>query len=123
VNSSSSSSSPKFHSIEGKAIDSSTCLAASVKSDMLKDPIVLRDRFVAVDRIIGFSFEITWLGAKLRAFSRAWVAGDWGLQVDILIVVKLELGWRVGEFMRKAASLIIFRAEDPSMFHCVVFKP
>jgi hypothetical protein len=69
--SSSDSESSKLHSIEGKAIEASTCFEAFAKSPMskLQDPVVGRERFKLFDEIIGCA-DMT-LGALVCRIDRA----------------------------------------------------
>lgn len=90
--SSSSSSSLKFHSMEGNEIDSSSCFEASSNSDISKESKIDRVRFRALELIMGLSTEITWLGTNLRAFSRASVA-DWGLQEEFIVLLYCGFCW------------------------------
>jgi hypothetical protein len=78
-NSSSSEPSKPGNSIAGKAMESSSCSEASEKelmSKVSKEPKIDRDRFKFFVHIMGFSLLITGVTTRLRAFSRASVAGE-----------------------------------------------
>jgi hypothetical protein len=89
-NSSSSEPSKPGNSISGKAIESSSCSEASAKeliSKLSKEPTIDRDRFKFLVQIIGFSLLITGVATSLRAFSRASVAGEKDLEVEMQFMV------------------------------------
>lgn len=73
----SSSKTSKLQLIEGKAISSSTCCEALVKSLISKepqDPMVVRERFRLFDAIMGRLLRVVAFAVCFRASSRAAVA-------------------------------------------------
>ena len=90
MESSSSESSNPGNSMDGKAIESSSCWEASAKtlmSKLSKEPMVERDRFRFFVQIMGFSRLMTGVCSTLSAFSRAAVAGEKEVEDFRLIMV------------------------------------
>ena len=82
--SSSSSESKVGNSIDGKAIESSSCCEASTKTLISKDPMVERDRLSLWVQIIGLLSLTIGNRVSLRDISRASVAGE----MDLVRVVQ-----------------------------------